>query len=152
MGKDLKLLTPENADHAVTVSPDGRYFVDVYSTVTQPQTAVVRDDERQGCCGCGEAGYYEAGGAWMGASGADCGEGAGWEDGLVRLHVQADGLRCVEEVSDCELMCIRGRRRALAVGGGLRRRIGDWQSLAELGFIVVCIDGMGTPLAVEGVS
>src|SRR5260370_12684378 len=43
-GKDMKLLTPENADHAITPSPDGRYFVDVYSTVTHPETAVVRDD------------------------------------------------------------------------------------------------------------
>ena len=29
----------------MTVSEDGRYFVDVYSTVTQPKTAVVRDDD-----------------------------------------------------------------------------------------------------------
>ena len=57
-GTGMKLLTPEDADHAITLSPDGQYFVDVYSTATQPQTAVVRDDERQGCCGCGEAGYH----------------------------------------------------------------------------------------------
>ncbi len=31
-GTGQKLLTPENADHAITPSPDGRYFVDVYST------------------------------------------------------------------------------------------------------------------------
>ena len=33
----------------------------------------------------------------------------------------------------------------------LRRRSGDDQSLAELGFVVVCIDGMGTPWPLEGV-
>ena len=31
-GQGMKLLTPEDADHAVTISPDGKYFVDVYST------------------------------------------------------------------------------------------------------------------------
>src|SRR6266550_794319 len=68
-GKDMKLLTPENVDHAITPSPDGHYFVDVYSG---PQT---------GSCG----------------------------------------------------------------GRGFAAAHGDMQSLAELGFIVVCIDGMGTP-------
>ena len=74
-GKDLKLLTPENADHAMTPSPDGRYFVDVYSTATQPQTAVVRDDSWQSGGGCGEAGHYEAGGGGMGSADSDYGEG-----------------------------------------------------------------------------
>ena len=50
MVPDLKLLTPENADHEITASPDGKYFVDVYSTVTQPQTAVVRDPHWQSGC------------------------------------------------------------------------------------------------------
>jgi len=32
-GSDLELLTPENANHEVTFSPSGRYFVDTYSRV-----------------------------------------------------------------------------------------------------------------------
>ena len=31
-GKGLTLLTPENADHDVSLSPNGKYFVDSYST------------------------------------------------------------------------------------------------------------------------
>ena len=42
-GKNMKLLTPERADHQITPSPDGKFFVDTYSTVTEPQTSVVRD-------------------------------------------------------------------------------------------------------------
>jgi dipeptidyl-peptidase 4 len=42
-GTAMKLLTPENADHNIKMSPDGRYFVDSYSTPTEPQTTVVRD-------------------------------------------------------------------------------------------------------------
>ena len=36
-GRGLKLLTPEDANHEVTLSPDGQYFVDMYSTPVQPQ-------------------------------------------------------------------------------------------------------------------
>ena len=52
------------------------YFVDVYSTATQPQTAVVRDSDRQGGGRGGEAGHHEAGGGGMGSSDADYGEGS----------------------------------------------------------------------------
>ena len=44
-GTGLHLLTPENADHAIKVSSDGHYFVDSYSTPTQPMTTVVRDSD-----------------------------------------------------------------------------------------------------------
>ncbi len=32
-GTNLQLLTPEDADHQVTISPDGRYFLDTYSRI-----------------------------------------------------------------------------------------------------------------------
>ncbi|MGH8162302.1 MAG: DPP IV N-terminal domain-containing protein, partial [Gammaproteobacteria bacterium] len=36
------LLTPEDADHTITMSPNGKYFVDSYSTPTQPPVTVLR--------------------------------------------------------------------------------------------------------------
>ncbi|MCG8457666.1 MAG: DPP IV N-terminal domain-containing protein, partial [Holophagales bacterium] len=40
-GGEVELLTPENADHTVRFSPDGRYFVDTFSRVdTAPRTVV----------------------------------------------------------------------------------------------------------------
>src|SRR3546814_3770056 len=36
------LLTPEEADHTVTLSPDGTSFVDAYSTTTTPPVTVLR--------------------------------------------------------------------------------------------------------------
>jgi len=42
-GKDLKLLTPETANHKVTLSNDGKYFVDTYSTTDTPPVSVIRD-------------------------------------------------------------------------------------------------------------
>jgi dipeptidyl-peptidase-4 len=41
-GKDLKLLTPEDRNHLVSMSPDGNYFVDNFSTVNIPTTTVLR--------------------------------------------------------------------------------------------------------------
>jgi dipeptidyl-peptidase 4 len=41
-GKGLALLTPENANHAVSVSPDGAYFVDNYSRVDLPAESALR--------------------------------------------------------------------------------------------------------------
>lgn len=42
-GKSIQLLTPEDADHAATVSKDGRFIVDIYSTPQKPQIAVLRN-------------------------------------------------------------------------------------------------------------
>jgi len=44
-GKDLKLLTKENCNHRISVSPDGNWFVDNYSTVNVPTTTVLKDLE-----------------------------------------------------------------------------------------------------------
>lgn len=42
-GSGLALLTPENANHDVTVSPDGQYFTDNISTLNQPPHSVLRE-------------------------------------------------------------------------------------------------------------
>jgi len=41
-GKNLQLLSPENATHSVSVSPDGSFFVDNYSRPDLPGEAVLR--------------------------------------------------------------------------------------------------------------
>jgi dipeptidyl aminopeptidase/acylaminoacyl peptidase len=41
-GTGLTLLTPEDADHTVSFSPDGRHFVDSYSRPDVPTVSVVR--------------------------------------------------------------------------------------------------------------
>jgi dipeptidyl-peptidase 4 len=41
-GKGLQLLSPENADHSVSVSPDAAFFVDSYSRPDLPGQAVLR--------------------------------------------------------------------------------------------------------------
>jgi dipeptidyl-peptidase 4 len=41
-GKDLRMLSPENADHSVSMSPDGAFFVDSYSRPDLPGKSVLR--------------------------------------------------------------------------------------------------------------
>lgn len=42
-GSGLQLLAPEDADHNVVVDPSGTVFLDTYSTVEEPPVSVVRD-------------------------------------------------------------------------------------------------------------
>jgi dipeptidyl-peptidase-4 len=41
-GKGLQLLSPDNANHSVSISPDGTYFIDNYSRPDLPGTSVLR--------------------------------------------------------------------------------------------------------------
>ncbi|HLF45096.1 MAG TPA: prolyl oligopeptidase family serine peptidase [Chitinophagaceae bacterium] len=42
-GKRFVILTPENANHDISVSPDGKYFTDNISALDQPAKTVLRD-------------------------------------------------------------------------------------------------------------
>ncbi|MEZ5347206.1 MAG: DPP IV N-terminal domain-containing protein [Pyrinomonadaceae bacterium] len=42
-GSDLKLLTPENGNHRISLSDDGKYFVDIYSQPDVAPVSVLRD-------------------------------------------------------------------------------------------------------------
>lgn len=44
-GAGLKLLTAEEAEHSISFSPDGKYFVDAYSRVDLPTVSVLRRPE-----------------------------------------------------------------------------------------------------------
>ncbi len=143
-GKDLKLLTPENADHAITPSLDGRYFVDVYSTVTQPETALVRDDGGKVVVEVAKQDITKL-------------VAAGWvppipitvkaRDGKTELYgfmfkpTNFDASKKYPIVNHV----YPGPQTGSCGGRQFAAAHGDEQSLAELGFIVVCIDGMGTP-------
>ncbi|WP_255551064.1 DPP IV N-terminal domain-containing protein [Granulicella sp. dw_53] len=143
-GSDLKLLTPEKAAHAITVSNDGRSFIDVYSTPTQPQTAVVRDTTGKVVMDVAKEDITKL-------------QATGWvpltpikvkaRDGKTDLYgfmfkpTNFDASKkypIVNNVYPGPQTGSCGKRDFMAAHK-------DNQALAELGFIVVCIDGMGTP-------
>jgi dipeptidyl-peptidase-4 len=143
-GKDLKLLTPENADHSITPSSDGRYFVDVYSTVTQPETAVVRDDTGKVVVDVAKQDITKLVAAgWVAPIPISVKARDGKTDvyGFMFKPTNFDASKKYPIVNHV----YPGPQTGSCGGRGFAAAHGDEQSLAELGFIVVCIDGMGTP-------
>jgi len=143
-GGDLKLLTPENADHSIKLSDKGPYFIDSYSTVTQPQVTVVRDLQ---------------GKQVMEVAKEDISRllATGWQpptpitvkgrDGKTPLYgflwkpTHFDASRKYPIID----YVYPGPQTGSCGSRSFRAAQGDNQALAELGFLVVCIDGMGTP-------
>jgi dipeptidyl-peptidase 4 len=143
-GKDMKLLTPENADHAVTTSPDGRYFVDEYSTATQPETTVVRDDTGKVVVDVAKQDITKlVATGWVPPMPITVKGRDGKTDvyGFMFKPTSFDASKKYPIVNHV----YPGPQTGSCGGRGFAAAHGDMQSLAELGFIVVCIDGTGTP-------
>jgi dipeptidyl aminopeptidase/acylaminoacyl peptidase len=143
-GSGMKLLTPEDADHEISPSLDGKYFIDVASTPTTPQTTVVRSTD---------------GTLAMQVVKQDITQlvATGWKpltpitvkarDGKTDLYgflfkpTNLDPSKKYPIVNSVYPGPQTGSCGSRSFAAAHR----DMQSLAELGFIVVCIDGMGTP-------
>lgn len=143
-GTGQKRLTPEDADHAVTSSPDGRYFVDVYSTPTEPQRAVVRDSDGKVVAEVAKqdiTGLLAAG--WVPPTPITVKARDGKTDlyGLMFKPTNFDATKKYPIVNHVYPGPQTGSCGSRAFAAAHK----DDQSLAELGFVVVCIDGMGTP-------
>jgi dipeptidyl-peptidase-4 len=143
-GKDLKLLTPETADHAITPSPDGRYFVDVASTPTQPQTTVVRDSNGKLVVEVAKQDITKlVATGWVPPTPITVKARDGKTDlyGFMFKPTNFDASKKYPIVNNV----YPGPQTGSCGGRSFVAAHRDMQSLAELGFIVVCIDGMGTP-------
>jgi len=145
-GFGLTLLTPEHADHTITLSPSGTVFVDSYSTPVVPPVTVVRD---------------LTGKTVLAVEKADISKllATGWKppvpitvkarDGKTDLYGLMFTPTTLDETKKYPIInrvypgpqtgSVGSRSFSAARGG-------DNQPLAELGFIVVQIDAMGTPM------
>jgi dipeptidyl-peptidase 4 len=143
-GKDMKLLTPENADHAVTPSPDGRYFADVYSTVTQPETAVVRDSDGNLVVDVAKQDITKLVAAgWIPPTPFSV-KARDHKTDLYGFMFKPTNFDATKKYPIVDYV-YPGPWSSSCSSRQFRAAHGDLQSLSELGFIVVCIDGMGTP-------
>jgi dipeptidyl-peptidase-4 len=145
-GKNQKLLTPEVANHVVTPAKDGSTFVDVYSTIETPQTAVVRDDSgkvlvtlaKQDAAQLLAAGWKPPTPFTVKArDGKTPLEGFMWKPtnfDATKKYPVVDYVYPGPQGSACQSM-----------GRSFVASDGDSQALADLGFVVVCLDGMGNP-------
>ena len=143
-GKNLSLLTPADGDHDVSFSPTGRVLVDTCSRPDEKPTSVLR-----------EANGREV----LALEAADVSRlvAAGWKPPIPFTVKARDG------VTDLYGLMFRptgfdpsrkypiidniypGPQTGSVGSRSFAPSRGDTQALAELGFIVVQIDGMGTP-------
>jgi dipeptidyl aminopeptidase/acylaminoacyl peptidase len=143
-GKGLKLLTPENEDHEITATPDGRYFVDVASTPTTPQTTVVRDASGNVALDVAKQDITKLTAAgWVPLTPITVKARDGKTDlyGFLFKPTNFDPQKKYAIVNNVYPGPQTGSCGSRSFAAAHR----DMQSLAELGFVVVCIDGMGTP-------
>jgi len=143
-GEGMTLLTPENANHSVSLAPDGSAFIDTYSTPDTPPVTVLRaadgellaELERADISRLRATGWHPPTPITM--KGRD-----GVTDiyGLMFTPTALDSTAKYPVVNN-----IYPGPQAGSVGSrSFSPARGDAQALAELGFVVVQIDGMGTP-------
>ena len=143
-GKGLTLLTPEAANHAVALSPDGRFFTDVYSTPDTPPVAVVRDRNGRVVQSLERADITAlVASGWRAPIPVTVKARDGRTDihGLMYVPTQLDTTRKYPIINHI----YPGPQSGSVGPRSFVPARGDNQALAELGFIVVELDGMGTP-------
>jgi len=144
-GSDLRLLTPDSANHSISLSPSGEHFVDSYSTPVTPPVTVVRD-----AMGRERVRVEEADISRLLAT--------GWQapipfvvkarDGVTDLHglmykpTNFDATKRYPIVN----YLYPGPQTGSVGSRSFSASRGDKPSIAELGFVVVELDAMGTPM------
>jgi len=143
-GSGLTLLTPEPAHHVINWSEDGRYFTDIYSTPTMAPVSVIRDRDGAVLQELGQTDISQL-------------QAAGWvapEPFVVKARdQQTDLYGLLYKPSNFDPASFYPVLNYLYPGpqtGSVGRRSfsparSDKQAVAELGFVVVEVDAMGTP-------
>jgi dienelactone hydrolase/Tol biopolymer transport system component len=143
-GKGFAVLTPEVGDHDVTFSPSGHYFIDSYSQPNVAPVTVVRD---------------ASGKLISTLEHADISRllVSGWKppkpitvkarDGKTDLYGLMFTPSSLDSTKKYPIInyIYPGPQTGSVGSRSFSAARGDNQALAELGFIVVAIDGMGTP-------
>ena len=138
------LLTPEDGDHQVTMSPDGKYFIDTFSKPDTPPVTVLRDTNRLDIATLEKTDVSRL-------------SAAGWKP-PTRITVKSRDSKWDLYGLMFTPTNLDPKKKYPVVnyiypgpqGGGVGSRSfsasrSDHQALAELGFIVVVIDGTCNP-------
>lgn len=157
-GSHLETLTPEPAEHLVSASPSGKFFVDVFGRADQPSVSVVRDADGRIVLPLEEADASD-----LTASGfrfpipfsALAADGHTPIYGALYLPGDFDVTKTypvLDAIYNWSQLTVVPRGFLLDTGAplemGLELAAENYfvpQSMAELGFMVVVMDGRGTP-------
>ncbi|OGX91317.1 S9 family peptidase [Hymenobacter coccineus] len=144
-GKGLKLLTPEAGNHQVDLSPSGRYFVDSYSQPDRPGATVLRNADGQLVATLEKTDISRlTATGWKAPTPITVKDQDGRDD-LYGLMFTPSTLEPAKKYPIINYIYPGPQ------GGG----VGNWsfasarndnQALAELGFVVVVIEGSCNPL------
>jgi dienelactone hydrolase len=144
-GGGLELLTPDSADHTVSLSPSGAFFVDTWSTPDTPPTSVLRDARGRAVVALEKADIsaLQATG-WKPPIPFSVKARDGQTDlyGLMYRPTNFDPTRKYPIINHI----YPGPQSGSVGGRSFSAARSDVQALAELGFIVVQVDAMGTPM------
>jgi dipeptidyl aminopeptidase/acylaminoacyl peptidase len=144
-GKGLTLLTPEDGNHQVTLSPSGRYFVDNYSKQDVPPVIVLRNTDGKLVSHLEKADISRL-------------TATGWKPPTPIVVKAKDGQTDLYGLMFTPLNLDPNKKYPIInyiypgpQGGSIRSwsfevANGDNQALAELGFVVVAIEGSCNPL------
>jgi dipeptidyl aminopeptidase/acylaminoacyl peptidase len=144
-GKNLKLLTPDEGHHDVTLSPSGRYFIDNNSKIGVPFVSVLRDSDGKVISNLEKTDISRL-------------VAAGWKPPLPITLKARDGQTDIYGVMYVPTNLDPKKKYPIinhiypgpqggSVGNwGFSSARGDSQALAELGFVVVEIEGTCNPL------
>lgn len=145
-GKALTLLTPENGDHATSLSPDGRYVLDSWSRPELPPTSVLRNAITGKLIATLESADISKllATGWKPPTPITVKARDGKTDlyGLMFTPVNLDSTKRYPIIN----YIYPGPQVGSVGSRAFAAARGDHQALANLGFVVVAIDGMGTPL------
>jgi dipeptidyl aminopeptidase/acylaminoacyl peptidase len=144
-GKGFVSLTPDNGTHTTEISPDGKYVVDTFSQPDVAPEVTLRDGT--------------TGALIMPLEKADISKllATGWKPPMQVKMTAADGKTEIYGVLHRPTNFDASKKYPIInqaypgpQSGSVGSRAftaarGDRQALAELGFVVVSIDGMGTP-------
>jgi dipeptidyl aminopeptidase/acylaminoacyl peptidase len=143
-GTDLRLLTPDSANHSVSFSPGYDYLVDTYSTPVTPPVSVLRDIKGKKLLDLEKADISAL-------------IAAGWKAPIPVKMKARDGVTDIYGIMYTPSNLDQNKKYPIinsiypgpqsgSVGSRSFSAVhGDMQAMAELGFVVVAIDAMGTP-------
>jgi dipeptidyl aminopeptidase/acylaminoacyl peptidase len=143
-GKNLTLLTPEEATHVIAPSPSGKYFVDSYSKPDVAPTTVLRDSDGKLIATLERTDISRLVAAGWKPPEPIVVKGRDGTTDLYGLLYKPTKLNPSAKYPIINHIYPGPQTGSVGPRNFLSAR-GDSQALAELGFVVVEVDGMGTP-------
>ncbi|RYY20295.1 MAG: S9 family peptidase, partial [Chitinophagaceae bacterium] len=143
-GKNLQHLTPANGNHTIAFSPSKKYFVDTYSQPDTPAVSILRDLNGKALVELERADITKlVAKGWKAPKPVKVKAGDGKTDifGLVFTPSDMDASKKYPVID----YIYPGPQGGSVGNWSFSASRGDHQALAELGFIVVLIEGTSNP-------